>query len=552
MQKDKLNYFLITALGAVFFIPFIGSSHLFDWDEINFAESAREMMITGNYATVQINFEPFWEKPPLFFWMQVLAMKAFDVFNVSSSFSPEFGARFPNAIIGIITLSVFYSIGKKLYNAKFGFLWALGYLGSFTPHLYFKSGIIDPTFNLFIFLGVWFISRVLSPTSESLFESKNHTKWTILSGLFIGLAILTKGPVGGLLWGLTIFVYWGLQGFSGQFFKNAIKPVAIAVGVAFLVACIWFGLSIYENGWGLFADFIKYQIRLLTTGDAGHEQPFYYHFVVVLVGCFPISVFAIRYLLNATANNSSNASENFRKWMVVLFWVVMILFTIVKTNTVHYSSMTWFPVSFLAAYHVYHWSEGKIVWQKWVTATLIFIGAVMSIALIAVPIIGQNSAFLIPYIKDPFAVGNLQAKVTWAGWEQYIGVAYLVAIIILIWKRQIQALFISTAICLFLYSAIVVPKIEGYSQGAAISFYQSLKGKDVYVEPVGFKSYAQLFYFQKQPTKIKRSTEAYLHADNLDKPTYFVMKITADSVIKANPKLQLIEEKNGFLFYQRK
>ncbi|MFY7889865.1 MAG: ArnT family glycosyltransferase [Spirosomataceae bacterium] len=552
MQKDKLNYFLITALGAVFFIPFIGSSHLFDWDEINFAESAREMMITGNYATVQINFEPFWEKPPLFFWMQVLAMKVFGVFDATSSFSPEFGARFPNAIIGIITLFVFYSIGKKLYNAKFGFLWALGYLGSFTPHLYFKSGIIDPTFNLFIFLGVWFISRVLSPTSESLFESKNHTKWTILSGLFIGLAILTKGPVGGLLWGLTIFVYWGLQGFSGQFFKNAIKPVAIAVGVAFLAACIWFGLSIYENGWGLFADFIKYQIRLLTTGDAGHEQPFYYHFVVVLVGCFPISVFAIRYLLNATANNSSNASENFRKWMVVLFWVVMILFTIVKTKIVHYSSMTWFPVSFLAAYHVYHWSEGKIVWQKWVTATLIFIGAVMSIALIAVPIIGQNSAFLIPYIKDPFAVGNLQAKVTWAGWEQYIGAAYLVAIIILVWKRQIQALFISTAICLFLYSAIVVPKIEGYSQGAAISFYQSLKGKDVYVEPVGFKSYAQLFYFQKQPTKIKRTTEEYLHADNLDKPTYFVMKITADSAIKANPKLQLIEEKNGFLFYKRK
>jgi 4-amino-4-deoxy-L-arabinose transferase-like glycosyltransferase len=108
MQKDKLNYFLITALGAVFFIPFIGSSHLFDWDEINFAESAREMMITGNYATVQINFEPFWEKPPLFFWMQVLAMKAFGVFDAASSFSPEFGARFPNAIIGIITLFVFY------------------------------------------------------------------------------------------------------------------------------------------------------------------------------------------------------------------------------------------------------------------------------------------------------------------------------------------------------------------------------------------------------------------------------------------------------------
>jgi 4-amino-4-deoxy-L-arabinose transferase-like glycosyltransferase len=79
MQTRHLSYILITALGAVFFIPFIGSSHLFDWDEINFAESAREMILTGNYATVQINYMPFWEKPPLFFWMQVLAMKAFNV-----------------------------------------------------------------------------------------------------------------------------------------------------------------------------------------------------------------------------------------------------------------------------------------------------------------------------------------------------------------------------------------------------------------------------------------------------------------------------------------
>jgi 4-amino-4-deoxy-L-arabinose transferase-like glycosyltransferase len=167
MQTRHLSYILITALGAVFFIPFIGSSHLFDWDEINFAESAREMILTGNYATVQINYMPFWEKPPLFFWMQVLAMKAFNVFDPNSGFAPEFGARFPNAIIGIITLLVFYRIGRKLYNEKFGVLWALGYLGSFTPHLYFKSGIIDPTFNLFIFLGVWYFSQSVSTNQNT-------------------------------------------------------------------------------------------------------------------------------------------------------------------------------------------------------------------------------------------------------------------------------------------------------------------------------------------------------------------------------------------------
>ena len=100
--------FLLVLGGIIFFIPFLGTVHLFDWDEINFAESAREMIASGDYLNVQINFTPFWEKPPLFIWMQVLSMKIFGV--------TEFAARFPNAIGGIITLLVLYFIGKKLYN----------------------------------------------------------------------------------------------------------------------------------------------------------------------------------------------------------------------------------------------------------------------------------------------------------------------------------------------------------------------------------------------------------------------------------------------------
>jgi len=51
------------AIGAciLLFVPFLGSVHLFDWDEINFAECAREMVTSGNYSTVTIDYLPFWE-----------------------------------------------------------------------------------------------------------------------------------------------------------------------------------------------------------------------------------------------------------------------------------------------------------------------------------------------------------------------------------------------------------------------------------------------------------------------------------------------------------
>ena len=60
---------LLVMLSAFFFIPGLGTVHLFDWDEANFAEASREMMARGNYLQVTIDYRPFYEKPPLFFWL---------------------------------------------------------------------------------------------------------------------------------------------------------------------------------------------------------------------------------------------------------------------------------------------------------------------------------------------------------------------------------------------------------------------------------------------------------------------------------------------------
>ena len=110
LNRPYLFWFLI---GCLVYIPFLGSSQLFDWDEINFAESAREMIVTGDYLTVQINFQPFWEKPPIFMWLQVLSFQLFGTFTDQAWTSMEFAARFPNALIGIATLLILFRIGKK-------------------------------------------------------------------------------------------------------------------------------------------------------------------------------------------------------------------------------------------------------------------------------------------------------------------------------------------------------------------------------------------------------------------------------------------------------
>lgn len=539
VKKADARYLLILlASGIVFFVPNLGGVHLFDWDEINFAESAREMIVTGDYARVQINFQPFWEKPPFFLWLQCLSMNVFGVC--------EFAARLPNAIFGILTLLTLYFIGKRTVDRSFGFIWGVCYLGSILPHLYFKSGIIDPVFNYFIFLGLYFAFRAIQSDAAS------PVKLALLSGTFIGLSNLTKGPVGLLIFLLAMTAYW----VTLRCKRIASFRAMLAFALSFsLVSFLWFGMEVIHNGPWFVVEFVKYQIGLFATPVAGHKQPLYYHFVVVFVGCFPMSILALPCLLSRKLDES----DGFLKLMRLLFWVVMILFSVVTTKIVHYSSMSYLPLSYLAGVYIYRLTSQRELPARYVFRLLAIVGSVLCVLLVGVPLAVQRSDLLIPYVRHPFVVACLQSQVAWQGYEFLVGALYLAALItaLIVMKRRhiklgMMVLFYSTATCMSLYLLCVMPKIDSYYQAPAINFYKSLAGSNVDVLPVGFKSYAHYFYFQKPgPSVHGDQEEDYLLKGNIDRPAYFVTKATNTQFPKDNPACQLLKREGGYLFYSR-
>jgi len=140
-----------------------------------------------------------------------------------------------------------------------------------------------------------------------------------------------------------------------------------------------------------------------------------------------------------------------------------------------------------------------------------------------------------------------------------IGLAYFILVLIAAYHFSIRKnwramlfLFYSTAFCLFIYLITVVPKIEKYSQGPAIDFYQSLKGKDVYVWPIGFKSYAQYFYAQKpEEPKYGNKEVEFLLQGAITKPAFFVVKVTDKKFEERCDGCTLIKQEGGFKFYKR-
>ena len=553
-MQDNTRYTLgFALLGALFFIPFLGGVHLFDWDEINFAEISREMLILRDYTRVHVNFEPFFQKPPFFFWLQAGAMAAFGI--------GDFAARFPNAICGVITLALLFRMGQRLKGTRFGVLWAGTYFGSILPFLYFKSGIIDPWFNLFIFLGLYYF--ILFHWKKNQFSNivldKNRWWYLFLGGFWIGMGILTKGQVAYLIVVLTMGVYWVYQRF--RFYVN-VPQFLFFTFAATLVTLAWYGVETLQNGPRFIYEFNKYQYRLFSTPDAGHAGFPGYHFAVLLIGCFPASIFAIRAFFKMPQDNLPYLND-FRRWMKFLFWVVLILFTIVQSKIVHYSSMCYFPLTYLAALTMEKMLDGQVRLNRWMAFGLWFVGGLFIFATLAVPFIGMNAEILKPLFNDPFAQGNLEANVRWTGLEAIPGLFLLglLGYFFTTWRRgnkqrSFLALFGGTAIFVLLTLVFFIKRIEGYSQRAAVDFFAEKADEDCYLAAFGYKTYTHLFYGQPQKAgdACFKDTACMnrLFYGPLDKPAYIVTKVHRAKPLEEMETLEEIGRKNGFVFFRRK
>jgi len=557
---------LIALLAVLLFIPGLGAVHLFDWDEINFAEIAREMLATHNWLQPQIGYVPFYEKPPLFMWMQAISMSAFGV--------NEFASRLPNAICGIFTLLVLFRIGERLRGRLFGLLWVLAYVGSILPHLYFRSGIIDPWFNLFIFLGFLAFIRMSDTPASADVPPRQKNIAAVLAGILLGSAVLTKGPVGILIPALGALVYWVLNKFK---LYVSIPRVLLMFAVLLLVPGIWFGADLLRNGPTFITAFFWRQMAMLSSEDAGHGGFFGYHFVVLLIGCFPASVFALQEMLRSALtpnpspkergahaegrqpDNRQLTTDNYRKWMLILFWVVLILFSLVQTKIVHYSSLCYYPLTFLAALQLERlWNGGKAT--QWSRLLMGAIGTLFAVVTLLLPWLGMHPELLAPLLKnDAFAQANVMANVHWTGWEALAG-AWMVVILYLghrffsklQYRSGIVSVFCGTALFVTITLYYFINHIEGYSQRAAVEFFQAHQDERCYVITKDYKSYAQLFYSRVPPiTDPQAHDENWLLQGDVDRPVYVVCKVTSAEKVAAIPTLKELYRKNGFVFFER-
>src|SRR5205807_8282358 len=166
-----------------------GAPSLWDIDEGHNAEAAREMLDSGNWLVPTFNFQLRDHKPPLLYWLQIAGYEWFGV--------NEFAARLPSALAALTAVLLAYELGRLMFGPSAGLLAGLilGSAGMFCAADHFANP--DSLLNMLTLATFYVFWRGVKRSTDA--SRLNGGWWFIPAALLIGLAVMTKGPVGLLL-----------------------------------------------------------------------------------------------------------------------------------------------------------------------------------------------------------------------------------------------------------------------------------------------------------------------------------------------------------------
>jgi 4-amino-4-deoxy-L-arabinose transferase-like glycosyltransferase len=221
---------------------------LTDLDEGFYASVAWEMRHSGDWRTPTFLGEPWFEKPPLLYWLMVGSMRVFG--------ENEFALRLPSALMYALTLLLLAWWGNRRLGQGAGSWAALLFALAPLSLILARLAITDMALAFFLTVAV-----------IALWEARG-LGWSLIGGVALGLAFLTKGPFGLGLVGL-LYV-WNARTLHARGLR--FRWVLFALGVALLTALPWYVGIYLQHGTAFFGEFVvKQNLMRFAGGDTAHS-----------------------------------------------------------------------------------------------------------------------------------------------------------------------------------------------------------------------------------------------------------------------------------------
>jgi 4-amino-4-deoxy-L-arabinose transferase-like glycosyltransferase len=303
-SQERLRIFVLLAGCLLLFGAGIGMRSLWNPNEPVYGEGTREMILNGNYYIPTVNGVIYSDKPIFYFW----AMAAGCLLTGGLS---EAGLRLPSVISGLLSVLLIYWLGRQIFGIRAGFLSAacLATTVMFWWHSQYIQMDQLLSFLMLSALACFFAAREIpGPRSVLLLAA---------SGAFMGLAFLTKGPVGVVIPAAVIGAYLLLLWEPLWVFRREVIWMA---GAFLLCAAPWYASLALTGHQDFLADFFIRHNLERATDPFNHAQPFWYYGPRLFSDLFPWSLLLPAALLVPVRNEMERRGRLFAwVWLGAVF-----------------------------------------------------------------------------------------------------------------------------------------------------------------------------------------------------------------------------------------
>ena len=348
-RKRFITSLIVLVSGVIIFIFDLGKTGLVDETPPLFAAAARAMSESGDWLTPKVNGMFRFDKPPLIYWLMSFfySLPKNEIWDSLGTLS----ARLPSALGSLFLMMM---IGDTL------FCWPQkGDRQFFTPIVASLGFALSPLIIIWsrtavsdaLLTGTLGISLLLFWRRMA---SKNNDQ-CISAWVFLGFAILTKGPVAFVLAALTIISFL----FCQKNWKRLLCKINPKKGIliAILISIPWYILELIKEGKPFWDSFFGYHnFQRYTSVVNNHAEPLWFFLYIMLLASLPFTPFLCHGIFETfkdffkSSRENSIVSESLYTFSLCWLISVLIFFSISATKLPSY----WLPAIPAAAILISH------------------------------------------------------------------------------------------------------------------------------------------------------------------------------------------------------
>ncbi len=337
-KKRLITLLIVLVCGIIIFIVGLGTTGLVDETPPLFAAAARAMSESGDWLTPKVNGLYRFDKPPLIYWLMgfFYSLPKNEIWDSLGTLS----ARLPSALASLFLM---LTIGDTLFcwpqKSDRQFLTpivaSLGFALSPLIIIWSRTAVSDA-----LLTGTLGISLLLFWRRMA---SQNNDQ-CISAWVFLGFAILVKGPVAFVLALLTITSFL----FCQENRKTLLSKINPKKGflITILISIPWYILELLKEGkpfWDNFFGYHNFQRYISVVNN--HAEPFWFFLYIMILASLPFTPFLYHGIFKTfedffkSSKESRNITETLYTYSLCWLTSVLIFFSLSATKLPSY----WLP-----------------------------------------------------------------------------------------------------------------------------------------------------------------------------------------------------------------